>query len=120
CRKIVISLTANYQSYNNESKMTNTTEKESNYQNLDKMSVSELLVNMNNEDQTVAIAVQKAIPQIERLIEAAVSSMKKGGRLFYVGAGTSGRLGILDASECPPTFGVPYDWIIGIIAGGDT
>jgi len=100
--------------------MTNTTEKESNYQNLDKMSVGELLVNINNEDQTVAIAVQKAIPQIERLIEAAVSSMKEGGRLFYVGAGTSGRLGILDASECPPTFGVPYDWIIGIIAGGDT
>lgn len=102
-----------------ESEMTNITEKESNYQNLDKMSIRELLVNINNEDQTVATAVQKAIPQVERLVEASVSSMKKGGRLFYVGAGTSGRLGILDASECPPTFGVPYDWIIGLIAGGD-
>src|SRR3546814_3050195 len=80
----------------------------------------ELLVNINNEDQTFAIALQRAIPQIERLIEATVASMKEGGRLFYIGAGTSGRLGILDASECPPTFGVPYDWIIGIIAGGDT
>jgi len=100
--------------------MTNTTEKESNYRNLDKMTVGDLLANINNEDQTVALAVQRAIPQIERLIEATVSSMKNGGRLFYVGAGTSGRLGILDASECPPTFGVPYDWIIGIIAGGDT
>jgi len=100
--------------------MTNTTEKESNYQNLDKMSVGELLRNINNEDHTVAQSVQKAIPQIERLVEAAVSSMKQGGRLFYLGAGTSGRLGILDASECPPTFGVPDDWIIGIIAGGDT
>jgi len=100
--------------------MTNTTEKESNYQDLDKMAIVELLVNINKEDQTVADAVQKAIPQIERLIEATVKKMKAGGRLFYVGAGTSGRLGILDASECPPTFGVPYDWIIGIIAGGDT
>lgn len=100
--------------------MTNTTEKESNYQHLDQMTVGELLVNINNEDQTVALAVQRAIPQIERLIEATVASMKEGGRLFYIGAGTSGRLGILDASECPPTFGVPYDWIIGIIAGGDT
>ena len=105
---------------NNEGEMTNTTEKESNYQNLDQMTVGELLVNINNEDQTVALAVQRAIPQIERLIEATVASMKEGGRLFYIGAGTSGRLGILDASECPPTFGVPYDWIIGIIAGGDT
>lgn len=99
--------------------MTNTTEKESNYLDLDKMSVNEILTNINNEDQTVAIAVQRAIPQIERLITATVASMKEGGRLFYIGAGTSGRLGILDASECPPTFGVPYDWIIGLIAGGD-
>ena len=104
----------------NESEMTNTTEKESNYQHLDQMTVGELLVNINNEDQTVALAVQRAIPQIEQLIKATVASMKEGGRLFYIGAGTSGRLGILDASECPPTFGVPYDWIIGIIAGGDT
>ena len=100
--------------------MTNTTEKESNYQHLDQMSVGELLTNINNEDQTVALAVQQAIPQIMQLVEATVASMKKGGRLFYIGAGTSGRLGILDASECPPTFGVPYDWVIGIIAGGDT
>lgn len=100
--------------------MTNTTEKESNYQDLDKMSIGEILVNINKEDQTVPHVVKQAIPQIERLIEATVASMKAGGRLFYVGAGTSGRLGILDASECPPTFGVPYDWIIGIIAGGDT
>ncbi|WP_257666791.1 N-acetylmuramic acid 6-phosphate etherase [Parapedobacter tibetensis] len=99
--------------------MTNTTEKESNYQDLDKMSVGEILTNINKEDQTVAAAVQKAIPQIELLIQATVASMKEGGRLFYIGAGTSGRLGILDASECPPTFGVPYDWIIGLIAGGD-
>ncbi|SEK40368.1 N-acetylmuramic acid 6-phosphate etherase [Parapedobacter koreensis] len=100
--------------------MTNTTEKASNYQDLDKMSVSELLITINKEDQTVAIAVQEAIPQITRLVEVAVASMKAGGRLFYVGAGTSGRLGILDASECPPTFGVPDDWVIGIIAGGDS
>ena len=106
--------------YIHTSEMINTTEKESNYQDLDKMSVGELLFNMNKEDQTVAIAVQQALPQAERLIEVAVASMKQGGRLFYVGAGTSGRLGILDASECPPTFGVPDDWIIGIIAGGDT
>lgn len=99
--------------------MTNTTERESNYQDLDKMSVGELLMNINKEDHTVPDAVQRAIPQIERLVEATVGSMKAGGRLFYVGAGTSGRLGILDASECPPTFGVPYDWVIGIIAGGD-
>lgn len=102
-----------------ESEMTNTTERESNYQDLDKMSVGELLMNINKEDHTVPDAVQRAIPQIERLVEATVGSMKAGGRLFYVGAGTSGRLGILDASECPPTFGVPYDWVIGIIAGGD-
>jgi len=100
--------------------MTNTTEQDSYYQDLDKMSVSEVLTNINKEDQTVALAVQRAIPQIERLIEATVASMKEGGRLFYIGAGTSGRLGILDASECPPTFGVPDDWIIGLIAGRDT
>ncbi len=100
--------------------MTNTTEKESNYSDLDKMSVSEILGNINREDQTVAGAVHRAIPQIERLIHATVVAMKAGGRLFYAGAGTSGRLGVLDASECPPTFGVPDDWIIGIIAGGDT
>ncbi|WP_039052873.1 N-acetylmuramic acid 6-phosphate etherase [Sphingobacterium sp. T2] len=100
--------------------MVITTEKESNYQDLDKMSVLELLTNINNEDKTVPYAVEKAIPQIEALVKAAVECMKKGGRIFYIGAGTSGRLGILDASECPPTYGVPHDWVIGLIAGGDT
>lgn len=99
--------------------INNTTEKESNYQDLDKMSVSEILFNINQEDRTVAESVQKALPQIEKMTQAAVKAMKSGGRIFYIGAGTSGRLGILDASECPPTFGVPFDWIIGIIAGGD-
>ena len=99
--------------------MTKVTEQESHYQHLEKMSVQELLTNINKEDQTVALAVQRAIPAIERLIKATVSSMKAGGRLFYIGAGTSGRLGILDASECPPTFGVSDNWIIGLIAGKD-
>lgn len=97
----------------------NTTEKESNYQDLDKMSISEILSNINQEDHTVAQSVQRALPQIEALTAATTAAMKNGGRLFYIGAGTSGRLGILDASECPPTFGVPHDWVIGIIAGGD-
>lgn len=100
--------------------MIRVTEKESNYQDLDKMSVKNLLTNMNKEDKTVPDAVEKAIPQLEGLVQATVEKMKKGGRLFYIGAGTSGRLGILDASECPPTFGVPFDWVIGLIAGGDT
>ncbi|WP_100612407.1 N-acetylmuramic acid 6-phosphate etherase [Confluentibacter lentus] len=97
-----------------------TTEQDSNYNHLEKMSVSELLKNINNEDKTVALAVEKALPQIENLIEQIVSKLKIGGRLFYLGAGTSGRLGILDASECPPTFGVSHDLVIGLIAGGDT
>ena len=96
-----------------------TTEKDSNYNHLEKMSVSELLININNEDKTVPQAVEKAIPQIETLIDTIVSQLKIGGRLFYIGAGTSGRLGVVDASECPPTFGVPHDLVIGIIAGGD-
>lgn len=100
--------------------MVNTTEKDSNYQDLDKMSVLELLTNINKEDKTVPNAVENAIPQIEALVKVAVDGMKKGGRIFYIGAGTSGRLGILDASECPPTYGVPFDWVIGLIAGGDT
>ncbi|MFZ4263174.1 N-acetylmuramic acid 6-phosphate etherase [Sphingobacterium sp. HJSM2_6] len=100
--------------------MVNTTEKDSNYQDLDLMSVQELLVNINNEDKTVPLAVEKVIPQIEELVKIVVDRMKAGGRLFYIGAGTSGRLGILDASECPPTYGVPFDWVIGLIAGGDT
>ena len=100
--------------------MINTTEKDSKYQDLDNMSVNELLTNMNNEDKTVPLAVEKAIPQIEKLVDIAAEKMRNGGRVFYIGAGTSGRLGILDASELPPTYGVPFDWVLGLIAGGDT
>ncbi|WP_289045209.1 N-acetylmuramic acid 6-phosphate etherase [uncultured Olleya sp.] len=96
-----------------------TTEQDSNYNHLEKMSLSDLLNNINKEDQTVPLAVQKAIPQIETLVHQIVIKLKQGGRLFYIGAGTSGRLGIVDASECPPTFGVSYDLVIGLIAGGD-
>lgn len=96
------------------------TERESLYSNLDKMSTNELLSNINNEDKKVAAIVEKQIPNIEKLVDVIVSKMKLGGRLFYIGAGTSGRIGVLDASECPPTFGVPDTWIIGIIAGGDS
>lgn len=95
------------------------TEQSSSYHHLEKMAVSELLMHINNEDNTVAASVKKAIPQIEKLIEAISDKMLMGGRLFYIGAGTSGRLGIVDASECPPTFGVPYGLVIGIIAGGE-
>lgn len=98
---------------------TKTTEQSSKYEHLEKMSVSELLQNINNEDKTVPLAVEKALPQIEALVERIVEKMKIGGRLFYIVAGTSGRLGIVDASECPPTFGVPFDLVIGLIAGGD-
>jgi len=97
-----------------------TTEMSSSYDHLEKKTAKEILLDINSEDKTVPVAISKAIPQIEKLITEIVKRMKKGGRLFYIGAGTSGRLGILDASECPPTFGVPSDWIIGIIAGGDT
>lgn len=97
-----------------------TTEEDSYYNHLEKMSINELLVKINTEDQSVSLAVKKAIPQIEKLVELIVSKLKKGGRLFYIGAGTSGRLGILDASECPPTFGVSHDLVIGLIAGGDS
>ncbi|MEP5254778.1 MAG: N-acetylmuramic acid 6-phosphate etherase [Winogradskyella arenosi] len=96
-----------------------TTEQASNYNNLEKMSVNEIVNAINKEDQTVPLAVEKALPQIELLITNVVTKLKEGGRLFYMGAGTSGRLGILDASECPPTFGVSHDVVIGIIAGGD-
>ncbi|NRT12598.1 N-acetylmuramic acid 6-phosphate etherase [Flavobacterium sp. 14A] len=96
-----------------------TTEQTSNYEHLDKMSVDELLININNEDKTVAYAVEKALPQISALVTQIVTKMQAGGRLFYIGAGTSGRLGVVDASECPPTFGVPFDTVVGIIAGGD-
>ena len=88
---------------------------------MEKLAVlSELLININTEDKTVPLAVEKALPQIEILVSQIVEKMQTGGRLFYLGAGTSGRLGILDASECPPTFGVSHDLVIGIIAGGDT
>ena len=90
------------------------------YDNLEKKSVQELLTEINQEDHKVADAVQQAIPQIEKLVTGIVERMKKGGRIFYMGAGTSGRLGVLDASEIPPTFGMSPGWIIGIIAGGDT
>lgn len=100
--------------------METLTEKSSPYRHLEKMPLSDLLININKEDQKVAKAVKKCIPQIEALVEACYTKLKSGGRLFYIGAGTSGRLGILDASECPPTFGVSFDLIIGIIAGGDS
>jgi N-acetylmuramic acid 6-phosphate etherase len=95
------------------------TESSSMYDNLEAMSVKELLENINREDGTVHQAVHLIIPQIEKLVEGIIPRIMKGGRLFYVGAGTSGRLGIVDASEIPPTFGVPFDIVIGIIAGGD-
>ena len=98
---------------------TKTTEQDSNYNNLEKMSITDLLKNINIEDNTVPKAVQKAIPQIEALVQQIVIKMEQGGRLFYMGAGTSGRLGVVDASECPPTFGVSYNLVIGLIAGGD-
>lgn len=101
-------------------KFTKTTEQSSKYNHLEKMSVGELLQNINNEDKTVAFSVEKAIPQIEKLVVQIIEKLKNGGRLFYIGAGTSGRLGIVDASECPPTFGVPFDLVNGIIAGGDS
>lgn len=97
-----------------------TTEQDSNYDHLERMSISELLTNINKEDQSVPYAVEKAIPQIETLVQQVVKKLENGGRLFYLGAGTSGRLGILDASECPPTFGVSHELVIGLIAGGDS
>jgi N-acetylmuramic acid 6-phosphate etherase len=95
------------------------TEKPSLYRHLEKMSVGEVLTNINKEDQVVPAAVAKAIPQIEKLVEAVSDKMLMGGRLFYIGAGTSGRLGVVDASECPPTYGVPPGLVIAVIAGGD-
>lgn len=96
------------------------TEQPSLYDNLEKKSVLEILTEINQEDQKVALAVQKTIPEIEKLVEGIVQRMRKGGRLFYIGAGTSGRLGVLDASEIPPTYGMPNTYVIGLIAGGDT
>jgi N-acetylmuramic acid 6-phosphate etherase len=96
-----------------------TTETPSEYNNLETLSTAAILAGMNQLDQTVPLAVQKAIPQLEKLIEATVARLQAGGRLFYIGAGTSGRLGVVDASECPPTFGVPAGLVVGIMAGGD-
>ena len=95
------------------------TEQESRYDHLDRMGVRELLDNINAEDKVVPLAVEKAIPSIERLVAVISDRMLAGGRLFYIGAGTSGRLGVVDASECPPTFGVPHGLVVGIIAGGE-
>lgn len=95
------------------------TEQTSTHRHLENMSIQEILTNINKEDNTVPNAVKEAIPQIEKLVAAISDKMLEGGRLFYMGAGTSGRLGILDASECPPTFGVPYGLVIGLIAGGE-
>jgi len=97
-----------------------TTEQDSNYNHLEKMTIKELLTNINKEDKTVPLAVGKSLNQIEKLVDQILNKLEIGGRLFYIGAGTSGRLGILDASECPPTFGVAHDVIIGLIAGGDS
>ncbi len=96
------------------------TEQSSNYRHLEKMTTRDLLSNINREDKTVPNAIEKAIPAIEKLVDTVVEKMQAGGRLFYIGAGTSGRLGIVDASECPPTFGVEQGLVIGIIAGGDS
>lgn len=98
---------------------TKTTEQDSHYDHLEKMSVEKILTTINQEDSGVAEAVKIAVSQIEVLVNQIVAKIKDGGRLFYMGAGTSGRLGILDASECPPTFGVPHEMVIGLIAGGD-
>ena len=100
--------------------MQKITEQESLFKDLDTMSTKELLKNINTVDKTVPLAVEKCIPQIEHLVDVIADKMLAGGRLFYMGAGTSGRLGILDASECPPTYGVPHGLVIGLIAGGDS
>ena len=99
---------------------TKTTEQDSHYNHLETKSIKDLLSVINTEDQSVPKAVEKALPQIETLVTQTVKHLHNGGRLFYLGAGTSGRLGILDASECPPTFGVPASMVVGLIAGGDT
>ncbi|WP_439487747.1 N-acetylmuramic acid 6-phosphate etherase [Algoriphagus sp.] len=96
------------------------TESSSLYDNLEQMDLLDLLQNINREDKKVPLAVEKVIPEISALVEEIVPRMERGGRLIYIGAGTSGRLGVLDASECPPTYGVPFDMVLGLIAGGDT
>ncbi|MDG1476050.1 MAG: N-acetylmuramic acid 6-phosphate etherase [Vicingaceae bacterium] len=97
-----------------------TTESDSKYNHLEQMEISELIANINKEDKTVPLAIEKELASIEKLITVIVSKMEVGGRLFYMGAGTSGRLGVVDASECPPTFGVDHGLVIGLIAGGDS
>ncbi len=97
-----------------------TTESSSHYENLEHMSVHDLLANINKEDKSVPFTIEKVIPKIELLVNAITDKMQAGGRLFYIGAGTSGRLGVVDASEIPPTYGVPHGRVIGLIAGGDT
>lgn len=99
--------------------MERITEKDSYYNNLEQMPVIDILKNINKEDHTVPDAIEKAISQIEKLVVVVTEKMRNNGRLFYIGAGTSGRLGVVDASECPPTFGVPFDRVVGLIAGGD-
>lgn len=101
------------------SQMDKITEQPSRYRHLEKMSTTELLSNINTEDKSVPLAIEKVLPQIAQLVDVVADKMLAGGRLFYIGAGTSGRLGIVDASECPPTFGVPHGLVIGLIAGGD-
>ncbi len=96
-----------------------TTESSSKYNNLEKMTTSDLLTSINAEDATVPTAIARSIPQIEALVDRVVERIQQGGRLFYIGAGTSGRLGIVDASECPPTYGVSHGLVVGLIAGGD-
>ena len=100
--------------------MLKTTEKDSNYRHLEKMSTNTILTSINLEDQTVPIAISKKLKKIETLVDVITDRLLSGGRLFYIGAGTSGRLGIVDASECPPTFGVPHELVIGLMAGGDS
>lgn len=100
--------------------MQKTTEQSSKYNHLEKMSTMELISNINKEDQTVPLAVEKCLPQIEKLVDLITDKLLSGGRLFYIGAGTSGRLGVVDASECPPTYGVPQGLVVGLIAGGDS
>ncbi len=99
--------------------MEKITEQSSLYRHLEKMSTEELLTNINKEDQKVAEAIEMIIQDIIPLVDVIASKMDQGGRLFYIGAGTSGRLGVVDASECPPTYGVPFDWVIGIMCGGE-
>ena len=100
--------------------MKKVTEESSRYRHLEKMTTHELISNINREDKSVPLVIEQILDDVAPLIDEIVVKMQKGGRLFYVGAGTSGRLGVLDASECPPTFGVPHEWVVGLIAGGDS